>query len=168
MRKRLLSILAALFILTYSFPQGVFADAFSSFSNSGAVCAQLPKTSDVLNLIDISKKISVKYFNMALDLFAPCFITDICDKAMQISPMPAAAVNSLKFYIFTGFLKAFKNRGSFIKFSPENYNPVILYDSDILISQILLRLKTVVKATAPSDGINTIILNKIYLSPACV
>ena len=168
MKKRLFSIPIALFILVYSFPQGVFADASSFFANNRAVCAQIPKTAAALNLIDISKKISSGHLNMALDLFSSCFILDICKKAMRISPMTAAAFSSLKSYILLSFSKFFKNRGRFIKFSVENDNPLILYDGDTLVSQILLRLKSVVKATAPSNDINIIILNKIYLSPACV
>ncbi|MDR2192224.1 MAG: hypothetical protein LBO62_05045 [Endomicrobium sp.] len=170
MKKRFAAIITVLFITVYSMPQEVFASAVSFFiNNNNAVCAQIPKTAAVLNLLDISKKVAANHFNTAKKFFTACFANGDLGETREITKIPFAAFNNLKSEFFMNFSKGLKISPSFLYFY--STEPAALTRSEpppgVLANLILLRLKTVFMATAPCDEINTIILIK-YFNPAYI
>jgi hypothetical protein len=159
MKKRFVAIIAALFIFVYAMPQEVFAGVVSLFANNDAFCVHLPKTASALNLLDISKKITVKHFDLAKKFFTSCFADGDFGKTREISETPFAAINNFKSENFINFPSNLKIFSNFLYFYRASTAPLTRAKRDIFVNWILLRLKTVFMTIAPCDDA---IIIKLY------
>lgn len=165
MSKKILSIIIAVFIFTFSVPHSAFAGIVDLFENYSESAISLQEAR-IINLLDISKKIVKVHYEMSKDFFFNIY----CENA-ESSENCLLEDSSNKGFILLNHGPVFNIKNKYIISTGEKFLPrsnIKLRNNSFFIShetlkkQYLISLAALKKSSLPSD--NVFYFNNIYLN----